>query len=67
MNNPTIKSMFERMNELDAGYLALVNSRKNGEAVVAAVFLQGDGTQEILDAIEEIYDRQDRQAFERNK
>ena len=55
----TIKAQFKTMDELGAGHMAMILGKENGEAVKAAVFLTGKGTQEILDGIERIYDRQD--------
>jgi len=51
------------MDEFGAGHMAMILRKESGEAVKAAVFLTGKGTQEILDAIERIYDRQDADAL----
>ena len=59
----TIKVQFKTMDELGAGHMAMILGKEQGEAVKAAVFLTDKGTQEILDAIERIYDRQDAAAF----
>ena len=59
LERDTIKAQFKTMDELGAGHMAMILGKENGEAVKAAVFLTGKGTQEILDGIERIYDRQD--------
>ena len=63
LEKDTIKAQFKTMDELGAGHMAMILDKEKGEAVKAAVFLTGRGTQEILDAIERIYDGQDAAAL----
>ena len=59
----TIKAQFKTMDSLGAGQTAMILAKEDGEAVKAAIFLTGKGTQEIVDAIKGIYNEQHRIAY----
>ncbi len=56
--NITIADLLKTLADNDAGLVQLTARKGDDEIVFSIIALRGEGTQEILDAINEIYDRQ---------
>ena len=64
----TLGQFVKLLAEYDAGMMSMIGRKKDeGEILFAVIGLRGKGTQEILDAVDKIYERQDADALQANQ
>ena len=64
----TLSEFVKLLVKYDAGMMSMIGRKKDeGEILFAVIGLRGEGTQEILDAVDKIYARQDADALQAEK
>ena len=64
----TLSEFVKLLAKYDAGMMSMIGRKLGkGDALFAVIALRGEGTQEILDAVDKIYERQDADALQAEK